>query len=106
MNTLVVTLAEFLVIDIKRSLLGTAEQVGSVVTSFFILFGLFSIMVGILLIFLIFVMLAAARRSELGMARAVGARRWHLVQMFVFEGTAYSLVSGIVGVGLGLLAAL
>lgn len=103
-NTLVVSLAEFLVIDVKRSLLETAELVGNVVTSFFILFGLFSIMVGILLIFLIFVMLAAARRSELGMARAVGARRWHLVQMFVFEGTAYSLVSGVVGVGLGLLA--
>ena len=103
-NTLVVSMAEFLVIDIKRSLLETAELVGSVVTSFFILFGLFSIMVGILLIFLIFVMLAAARRSELGMARAVGAKRWHLVQMFVFEGTAYSLVSGVVGVALGLLA--
>ena len=103
-NTLVVTLAEFLVIDVKRSLLETAELVGNVVTSFFILFGLFSIMVGILLIFLIFVMLAAARRSELGMARAVGAKRWHLVQMFVFEGTAYSLASGVVGVGLGLLA--
>ena len=103
-NTLVVSLAEFIVIDIKRSLLDTAEQVGSLVTSFFILFGLFSIIVGILLIFLIFVMLAAARRSELGMARAVGAKRWHLIQMFVFEGTAYSLVSGVVGVGLGLLA--
>ena len=103
-NTLVVSLAEFLVIDVKRSLLETAELVGNVVTSFFILFGLFSIMVGILLIFLIFVMLAAARRSELGMARAVGAKRWHLVQMFVFEGTAYSLVSGVVGVALGLVA--
>ena len=103
-NTLVVSLAEFLVIDVKRSLLETAELVGNVVTSFFILFGLFSIMVGILLIFLIFVMLAAARRSELGMARAVGAKRWHLVQMFVFEGTAYSLVSGVVGVAMGLLA--
>ncbi len=103
-NTLVVSLAEFVVIDIKRSLLETAEQVGSLVTSFFILFGLFSIIVGILLIFLIFVMLAAARRSELGMARAVGAKRWHLIQMFVFEGTAYSLVSGVIGVGLGLLA--
>ena len=103
-STLVVSMAEFVVIDIKRSLLDTAEQVGSLVTTFFILFGLFSIMVGILLIFLIFVMLAAARRSELGMARAVGARRWHLVQMFVFEGTAYSLLSGVVGVGLGLLA--
>ncbi len=103
-NTLVVSLAEFIVIDIKRSLLQTAEQVGSVATTFFILFGLFSVIVGILLIFLIFVMLAAARRSELGMARAVGAKRWHLIQMFVFEGTAYSLVSGVVGVGLGLLA--
>ena len=103
-NTLVVSLAEFLVIDVKRSLLETAELVGNVVTSFFILFGLFSIMVGILLIFLIFVMLAAARRSELGMARAVGAKQWHLVQMFVFEGTAYSLVSGVAGVALGLLA--
>ena len=103
-NTLVVSMAEFVVIDIKRSLLETAEQVGSIVTSFFILFGLFSIMVGILLIFLIFVMLAAARRSELGMARAIGAKRWHLVQMFVFEGTAYSLVSGVVGVALGLIA--
>ena len=103
-NTLVVTLAEFIVIDVKRSLLDTAELAGSIATSFFILFGLFSIMVGILLIFLIFVMLAAARRAELGMARAVGAKRWHLVQMFVFEGTAYSLVSGVVGVFLGLLA--
>lgn len=103
-GSLLVSLAEFTVSDIKRTLLDTAEQAGSTATSFFILFGLFSIMVGILLIFLIFVMLAAARRSELGMARAVGARRWHLVQMFVFEGTAYSLVSGIVGVGLGLLA--
>ena len=103
-NTLVVSLSEFIVIDIKRSLLETAEEVGSVATTFFILFGLFSVIVGILLIFLIFVMLAAARRSELGMARAVGAKRWHLVQMFVFEGTAYSLVSGVVGVGLGLLA--
>ena len=38
----------------------------------------------------------------MGMARAVGAERSHLVQMFVFEGTAYSLVSAAVGVLLGL----
>ena len=55
----------------------------------------------VLLIFLIFVMLAAARRPEMGMARAVGARRSHLVQMFLFEGTAYALVAGAVGVLLG-----
>ena len=46
----------------------------------------FSIAAGILLIFLIFVMLAAERRGELGIARAIGTRRGHLVQMFIFEG--------------------
>ena len=52
----------------------------------FTTFGSFSIAAGILLIFLIFVMLAAERRSELGIARAVGTRRSHLVQTFLFEG--------------------
>lgn len=101
-NTLFADLGEFRVIDIKRQFLDLADDTGSGVTSFFVIMGLFSIMVGVLLIFLIFVMLAASRRSEMGMARAVGARRWHLVQMFIFEGTAYSLISGAVGVLLGL----
>ncbi len=95
-------LGELEVIDIKRQLLDVAEEVSSFVTSFFIILGLFSILVGILLIFLIFVMLAAARRSEMGMARAVGAKRSHLVQMYIFEGTAYALVSAAVGVLIGL----
>ena len=43
--------------------------------SLFTTFGTFSIAAGILLIFLIFVMLAAERRGELGIARAVGTRR-------------------------------
>ena len=40
--------------------------------SIFTTFGSFSIFAGGLLIFLIFVMLAAERRGELGIARAVG----------------------------------
>jgi len=101
-STLFAELAEFRVLDIKKQVLDEADRAGSGVTSIFIIMGLFSIMVGVLLIFLIFVMLAAARRSEMGMARAVGAKRRHLIQMFVFEGTAYSIVSGAVGVALGL----
>jgi len=103
-STLFAGLAEFRVLDIKKQVLDEADRAGSGVTSIFIIMGLFSIMVGVLLIFLIFVMLAAARRSEMGMARAVGAKRRHLVQMFIFEGTAYSIASGAVGVVLGLLA--
>ena len=65
--------------------------------AFFTTFGSFSIAAGILLIFLIFVMLAAERRGELGIARAIGTRRGHLVQMFIFEGVAYDLVAALVG---------
>ena len=100
--TLYDDLAELRVFEFKRRFLNTADEAGSIVTTFFITFSMFSIMVGLLLIFLIFVMLAAARRSEMGMARAVGAKRRHLVQMFTFEGTSYALVSAAVGVVLGL----
>lgn len=95
-------LTEFRVIEVKRILLQIADTAGSGATSFFLIMSLFSIMVGVLLIFLIFVMLAAARRSEMGMARAVGAKRSHLVEMFVFEGTTYSIASAGLGVFLGL----
>ena len=93
---------EFSVFDVKRRLLDEADEAGSETTSFFLIMSLFSIMVGVLLIFLIFVMLAAARRSEMGMTRAVGAKRGHLVKMFVFEGTTYSVASAALGVLLGL----
>ena len=100
--TLFDDLGEFEIIEAKRRGLQSADEGGSFITTFFMAFSMFSITVGILLIFLIFVLLAAARRSEMGMARAVGAKRRHLVQMFVFEGTAYSLLSAAIGVVLGL----
>ena len=101
-STLMANLGSFRVLDLKRDALDEADQVASGVTTFFIILGLFSIMVGVLLIFLIFVMLAAARRTEMGMARALGAKRRHLVQMFVFEGTAYAVAAAAIGVVLGL----
>lgn len=100
--TLFEELSEFRVIEFKRNLLEIADQAGTFVTTFFLVMSLFSIAVGALLIFLIFIMLASARRPEMGMARAVGAKRDHLVKMFTFEGTAYALVSAAVGVALGL----
>ncbi|MCL5961390.1 MAG: FtsX-like permease family protein, partial [Chloroflexi bacterium] len=63
---------------------------------------MFSILAGVLLIFLIFVMLAAERKSEMGMARAIGTQRRNLIQMFLFEGTFYDLAAALVGVAAGL----
>jgi putative ABC transport system permease protein len=71
-----------------------------------VVFGLFSIAAGVLLIFLIFVMLAAERRPEMGMARAIGTKRRHLIQQFLFEGYAYDLGAALVGVGLGIVVGL
>ena len=100
--TLFAELGELRVWPIKSDLLRGAEAAGTGVSVFFLTFSVFSIGSGILLIFLIFVLLAGARKSEMGMARAVGAKRRNLVQMFVFEGTAYALVSAAIGVVLGL----
>jgi putative ABC transport system permease protein len=91
---------------LKQDLLDMADQAGNAFMAMFTTFGSFSIAAGILLIFLIFVMLAAERRSELGIARAIGMRRGHLVQLYLFEGLGYDLVAAAVGAVLGALVAL
>ena len=90
---------------VKQDALDDADEAGAAFVAFFTTFGTFAIAAGILLIFLVFVMLAAERRGELGIARAVGTRRGHLVQMFTFEGAAYDLTAAAVGALLGALVA-
>ncbi len=89
----------------KRDAVDFAETFANFVTTFFLILGLFSISAGILLIIMIFVMLAAERKSEMGMARAIGTKRGHLVQTFMSEGMAYNVLSAAVGAGLGVLVA-
>jgi putative ABC transport system permease protein len=90
---------------VKRDAIDQADQGGETFTSIFLLFGQFSVAAGVLLIFLIFVMLAAERKHELGIARAVGMRRGHLMRMFAFEGALYALlasaIGSVAGVGVG-----
>ncbi len=90
--------------DYKNNGVKLAETVATGVTTIFSIFGSFSIMVGMLLIFLVFVLLAAARSTELGMARAVGLKRRDLIQLFTYEGTVYSFLAAITGtlIGIGL----
>src|SRR4249919_812280 len=91
---------------VKKDAIEDAQAAGTAFMAFFTTFGSFSIAAGILLIFLIFVMLAAERRGELGIARAIGMRRGHLVEMFTFEGAAYDLAAAVVGALLGAVVAL
>jgi len=87
--------------DLKKRGVEIAETGASLFTTFFLVLGLFSIGAGVLLIFMIFVMLAAERKSEMGMARAVGTKRGDLVQTFLSEGMAYNIVAAMVGTSLG-----
>ena len=86
----------------KQTVVGVASAGGVVFSTAFSVFGTLSILAGILLIFLIFVMMATERRSEMGIARAIGMQRTHLVQMFVTEGMVYDLAAAALGVLLGL----
>jgi putative ABC transport system permease protein len=86
---------------VKRDGLDAADEAGNAFMQMFTTFGSFSIAAGILLIFLIFVMLAAERRTEMGVARAIGTRRGHLVQTFLFEGMIYDLIAAAIGAALG-----
>ena len=92
--------------ETKVDVLEIADQIGQGFTTIFTVFGSFSIMVGVLLIFLVFVMLAASRTTELGIARAIGTRRHQLVMSFVFEGVAYAVLASLAGVVLGILASM
>ncbi len=85
----------------KQDLANQSKSISSGLTGLFLVLGLFSIAVGVLLIILIFSMLAAERRAEMGMARAVGQQRSHLIQQFIAEGSGYALLSGVVGAAAG-----
>jgi ABC-type antimicrobial peptide transport system permease subunit len=89
----------------KADAVDDAETFGSIFTSIFLVMGLFSIGAGVLLIFLIFVLLAEERKTEMGIARAIGMRRWHLVETYLAEGMAYNVGSAIVGAILGIFVA-
>lgn len=57
---------------------------------------------GLLLLVLLCLLLAAERRGELGMSRAVGLQRSHLVQMLLIEGSGYALIASSLGLLLGI----
>ena len=92
------------VAELKVDGLAVGEVVGNLFVTFFTFFGSFSVIVGLLLVFLIFVLLASERMHEMGISRAVGLKRGHLVQMFTFEGLAYAIGAAIVGTVVGILA--
>lgn len=99
-------LGRLTVIELRQLSVDLAGRFAAGVTSVFLVLGLLSIVTGLALVCLIFALLAAERRSELGMARALGTQRGHLIQVFLFEGAVYAVAASIVGVAAGVGVAL
>lgn len=86
----------------KKKAVDSATAGAQNLENFFVVLSTFAIIAGIVLIVNIFVMLAEERKSEMGMARAVGMRRGQLTKLFVFEGSLYAAGAAFVGVFVGI----
>jgi len=93
---------EYKMVEIKKDVLEDNKENFRQFTDLFLVFGTFSIIAGVILIINIFVMLAEERKSEMGMARAIGMKRKHLKRMYLSEGTIYALIASLVGVFFGI----
>jgi putative ABC transport system permease protein len=93
------------VVTAKQDLVDSAAEAATSLRSLFASLGTFSALVGVLLLVNLFVMLAEERKTELGMMRAVGLKRNHLLRLFGLEGGLYSLAAAalgaLVGIGVG-----
>ncbi|MEY2465017.1 MAG: putative transport system permease protein, partial [Acidimicrobiaceae bacterium] len=89
----------------KQDVLERAKEVGDRFATLFGLVGAFTVIAGVLLLVNIVVMLAEERKAELGMLRALGFKRNHLVRAFGLEGNLYAIVAAslgaVAGVGVG-----
>ncbi len=57
---------------------------------------------GMLLLVLLVILLTVERRAELGISRALGLQRSHLIQLFLFEGCGYGILASFIGTLLGI----
>ncbi|MBN1331983.1 FtsX-like permease family protein [Candidatus Dojkabacteria bacterium] len=93
----------FSVVELKEQALNGYGM--KVFADFFLVMSSFGIFAGILLIINLYMMLAAERKYEMGILRAIALTRSQLMRTFIYEGFAYSILSSIVGtifgVGIG-----
>lgn len=86
----------------KRQMIDDNRESISQLTDLFLVFGTFTIIAGVILIINIFVMLAEERKAEMGISRAIGMKRKHLKRAFLYEGSVYAAIAGVVGLLFGL----
>jgi putative ABC transport system permease protein len=91
---------DFTVLNLEQLM----QQVGAIVAGFNAFLGVvagISLFVGGIGIMNIMLVSVTERTREIGLRKAVGAKRWDILQQFLIEAIVLCLVGGILGVGLG-----
>lgn len=78
-----------------------AEEVAGTFSLLLIVVAGISLVAGGVVVSNIMLISVAERRREIGLRKAVGARRRHILLQFLFESTAVTLTGGIIGIALG-----
>src|SRR2546426_6038843 len=86
----------------KMAAVNSATTGAQSLSNLFSVLSTITIIAGVVLIINMFIMLAEERKSEMGMARAVGMKRSQLTKLFLFEGTLYPAGASLVGVFVGI----
>ena len=85
----------------QAGLLGVFEQIMEVITVFLSSIAAISLVVGGIGIMNIMLVSVTERTREIGLRKAVGARRRDILWQFLIEAVVLALAGGIVGIGLG-----
>ncbi len=90
---------------VKQDTLAVSQQEGALFSNLLLVLAVLSVTASSALIVNVYVTLGEERKSELGLARAIGMKRRHLVLLFFFEGTIAALlaaaIGSVLGVGIG-----
>jgi len=86
----------------EEELMRHIDRIMNVINGVLIALGSISLAVGALGILNTVMMSVHERRREIGMLKAVGAERWHVLFLFLSEALIISIIGGLIGCGLGL----